>query len=263
MTILSEFSARRVTRVLLLTFAGLLAAQLIIVLFHFMLHRPLGAFSTLFDMDLEANLPLFFNSLLFFIAAGSFHACGLVAGTSKRWHWSFLALIFVFLGIDEGSQIHERFLLWSLRIMKVQDGSEGLLHYAWVVPYGLAVLLLGSVLIGFLLKLPGRTRNGLMLSAVVFLSGAVLLEMVGGSIAEPLEKLPVSQATMDALPCLVYPPGQCNLYLSKVYVGSYMVEESCEMLGLILCIYILMRVLEDHKLEVHLKVVKPEVRHGE
>lgn len=259
-----ELSAQRLSRWLIAAFLVLLAAHLLVVFGHFFLHKPLGALSTLFDMDLEANLPLYFNSMLFFIAAVLFHLCGRVEKNGKRWPWMFLALIFLFLGIDEGSQIHERFMLWTLRLISTPDmDNAGLLHYAWVIPYGAAVLVLAVVFTRFVLHLPPRTRLGLMASAAIYLGGAVLLEMVSGRFAAPLESMTVSQHVMDIMPCAVYPPGQCNLYLDKAYVISYTLEECLEILGLIYCIHTLMLVLGNAGTAVSVQITKNAAQHGE
>lgn len=247
--------ARRLTRSLFIVFLVVLACQSIIAFGHLVLHRRFAAFTVLFDMDLEANLPVFFNSGLFFLLAALCYFTGL--GENGRRGWTLLAAVLTFLGIDEGSQIHERFMLWSMRLISNGDaGSDlGLLHYAWVVPYTLAAAAFVAVMANFLLKLPARTRNGLVLSGTVFMLGAVVMEMVSGKIAKPLEGQPTA-AALVCLPCEVYPVGECNLYLSTGYVLAYMLEETLEMCGLIACIHFVMLHLQREGRRITLEIPK-------
>ena len=59
-------------------------------------------------------------------------------------------------------------------------GGEGLLHQTWIVAYG-GLILIGAVLIRpFLLTLPRTLYLRVLLSAGVFLTGAVGMEIIGG-----------------------------------------------------------------------------------
>ena len=59
----------------------------------------------------------------------------------------------------------------------------GPLFYSWVIPGAALVALLGIALLRFLRSLPRTTRRRLWAAGVLFLSGAIGLEMVGGAYA--------------------------------------------------------------------------------
>jgi hypothetical protein len=85
-------------------------------------------FFRVFDMDLEANLPTWFSSVLMFAAACLLWA---VAHSDSRHarRWRFLAFVFLCMSIDETAQLHET-LGWTL---KNAFQVSGLLHFAWVL----------------------------------------------------------------------------------------------------------------------------------
>lgn len=62
--------------------------------------------------------------------------------------------------------------------------AHGLLHFAWVVPYGLATLALGAAYVEFLRRLPRKTAVRFVVAGAIFVSGAVGCEMIGGWIEE-------------------------------------------------------------------------------
>lgn len=161
--------------VLLLT-AGHLAGQISRL---FLGHDYLMGLVPLLDFDREHNLPsyysalaLAFSALLLMIIARSQSAPG---GEDARYWWG-LTFLFAYLSVDEAVGIHEKMIL------PLQDatGASGLLFYAWVIPYGLCILILGIILLRFLLRLPSLTRRHFLLAAVVYLSGALVLELFGG-----------------------------------------------------------------------------------
>ena len=81
----------------------------------------------------------------------------------------------------------------------------------WVAPYGALVMLLAGLYAPFLDALPSRTRWGLVLSAVIFLGGAMGVEMISASVYE-----------------------QKAVRYSVLYAVLYSIEEFMEMLGVAL-----------------------------
>lgn len=132
----------------------------------------------LFDFDTEASIPAMF-------AAISLMTCGLLLAAvyarcraNERphcWRWALLALVFVFLAADEAVSIHEKISEVINRFVK----GDGILSYVWVVPYGIAAMA-GIVLYWpWICDLPRSIRLRLILAAVLYLGGAIGLEMVG------------------------------------------------------------------------------------
>jgi hypothetical protein len=211
-----SFSARRIT-LCLSGFAGLLllayfAAVWVRIGFDY--QRFLGVVR-LFDLDAEANIPslfstflFWFNSALLFLIYRVRHreTAGKEAGV-----WLFLALLFCFLGIDEAVSIHE------LLNRHPWVRPTGVLHFVWVVPYGIATFVLTAIMLPWFLKLDGRTRWLFASSAVIFVSGAVGMEMISGRYLESV-----------------------NEKRGLVYQLMVAVEETLEMAGLIVFNYSLL-----------------------
>lgn len=245
-------------RVLFGFLAVLLLLHASVVLCHVALQRPVASITELFDMDLESNLPTLFNVLLFLFGSFLFYTTGRLEQGKARRPWKLMALVFAFLALDEGSQIHERLMLPMLRLMNdggYGDGEMGLLFYAWIIPYGLAAIALLLILGPWLLKLNSRLRTGLLLSGALYVLGAIVLESVSGKIHEEMEGYR-PDAELGWLPCFLYPGSTCFLYDDLRYISLYTLEEVAEMSGLILCIGVLLRGLEERDARIELRFGK-------
>lgn len=129
-----------------------------------------------------------------------------------------LALVFLYLSVDEGGRLHEA----SIAPMQRRIGTDiDLLHYAWVVPAGICVAIFGLIYLRFWWSLPPLYRWLIFASAVLYIGGAAGLEMVSGVIV-----------TRDGA-------------LSAAYLVSTTVEESLEMLGMILLVHTLLLYVSD------------------
>jgi hypothetical protein len=163
-----------------------------------------GGIARMFGFDYEWNVPTWFSVLLFVQAS-------LLCLLSRRresgsFFWGLLAIVFVVLSADELTSLHEKL------IVPVRDslGVSGLFYFAWIVPGALFVLVLAALGANWLRSLPDRTRWGFMVAAVMYLSGVLLLEAVGG-----------------------WYYGEDPARFDTVYWLITTVEESLEMLGLI------------------------------
>lgn len=246
-----------ITRVLVAILGSLVVMHVMVAVAHLVLGWPLAALTALFDMDLEGNLPMLFNVLLLLAVAIGFY---LVARSETvvrdRRSWFFMAIVFVFLTVDEGSQIHEKLMLSTLRLLNhgtVGGGEMGWLYYAWIVPYGVAVSALLLTLVPWLLRLPARLRWSLLFSGGVFLLGAVFMESWSGKLAESLEATARPSEELPWIPCTVYPTGSCFLYADARFVAMCTVEEILEMTGLILCLRALIEELNRRGLMISVR----------
>lgn len=134
----------------------------------------------LFDFQLENTMPSYFSALLLMAAAGLIAVIGLALRDARRpwWrHWLGMSLVFVFLSCDEMLALHER-LMFPVRNAL---GTSGLLYSAWVIPYGIAVLILGFIYLRFLLALYPKTRVRFLVAGALFMMGAVVLEVLSGA----------------------------------------------------------------------------------
>ncbi|MBX0332197.1 multidrug transporter [Pontibacter sp. HSC-14F20] len=135
-----------------------------------------------FNFNGESNIPAFFSSVMLLAASGllflTHRQHKSAAKVSYTWHWFILGCIFLFMAIDENTQIHER-VADFVRPHLVTDLS-GMLHWAWVVPYGVLTLAVVAYFLRFVLRLPTYTRNLILLSGALFVTGALGLEFFEG-----------------------------------------------------------------------------------
>ena len=145
-------------------------------------HGRLYGLVSLFCFDEEKNIPTLYSSISLMLSGGLLLSIAYAHRKlgSSYLHWLGLSLIFLFLSVDEMSSIHER-LIGPVRNM---FETSGLLYFAWVIPYGILLIVLVIVYLKFLFRLPKRTMTLFMLSGVVFVSGAIGFELLGGRHAE-------------------------------------------------------------------------------
>jgi hypothetical protein len=171
-----------------------------------------------FLLDGENNIPTWFSSALMAFAAG---LSALVAASQRgagweRRGWLALGVVLLVLSVDETASLHETFS------STIQDGlgTEGLLHFGWLVAAIPMVLILGALFLRFVLRLDPGVRRWVVAAGVVYLLGAVAFEMVGGVIWET--------SGPD----------------SWAYGLGTTVEELLEMSGLVILVYSLTRQIE-------------------
>jgi hypothetical protein len=181
--------------------------------------------ANLLNVNGEQNLPTFYSSLVLLVAA---LLCGLIARSHSQSatyvrHWAALSVGLVLVSFDEFASIHEQ----AGEMLRKQLGiTGGPLFFAWVIPGAALVALFGIALLRFLRNLPRPTRRRLLAAGVLFLSGAIGLELVGGAYAAV--------------------HGQHNM--SFVLIAT--VEETLEMVGAAVLLYALL---------AYIPVVSPDV----
>ena len=169
----------------------------------------------LLNFNLEANLPTYFSSLvlltngiLLALIGSNYRNKG-----QKFWHWLGLSAIFIFLALDEMIQIHEQ-----LRYpMEALLNTSGVFYFAWFIPYIIVTAIIGIAYFKFMMRLPKHILKLFILAGVLFISGAVGMEMLGGMHSEKY--------------------GEQNL----TYYIMYSIEETLEMSGAIVFLYALLR----------------------
>ena len=131
----------------------------------------------LVHLDEEANFPTFFSSLLFIISSALLLFIGKSKSSSEinPKYWIVLSLIFLFLSIDEIVQLHEKFS--NVVHQKFQIG--GILRFSWWIIYAVFIIAVSPFFMKFLAQLPKTIKRIFILAAVVFLSGSIILEIVG------------------------------------------------------------------------------------
>ncbi len=130
------------------------------------------------SLDRERSLGAWFSSLMLAAVALVLFLYPLADRTLPGWsraRWYLLAAVFLFLSLDEATEIHEM----GNRLRHV-FGTTGALHFAWLLP-ALVIVPVGLLAyIPFIREFQGRLRFLVILSAALFLGGALGFEMVAG-----------------------------------------------------------------------------------
>jgi hypothetical protein len=174
------------------------------------------------NFDRESNLPTLFSTAILAI-------CGLLAlaiavgsreeGKAQYFSWVGMAAVFFFLSMDETALFHERATHAVRRVIETE--KMGLSHAAWTIPYVTMALLVIAAYWRFFWRLPRTTKWQFGSGVVLYLTGAVIMEFV-------------SCIWMDATS------------RNAVFYLLATVEETLEMIGVIVIIHALACYLETH-----------------
>ncbi|MGI9175892.1 MAG: hypothetical protein ACR2GR_11300 [Rhodothermales bacterium] len=196
--------------------------------------HELGGFATFFRLSREANLPTFVSALNLLAASLllsliAYHKRRL--GDAMRWHWAVLAGGMLLMSVDEAAQIHEG--LVGRAVAHVTGPMEGIFNYVWYLAYLPLIALLAVMYIPFLRRLPTRYALGFMLAGLLFVGGAVGVEMIES---------------------LLNYRGTRHLF----WTLSLFVEETCEMLGIVVFIYMLLCYIAEEGIAVRFSAATSE-----
>ena len=170
----------RRTALLLFACATLLIATHFAMMFsrYVLGHGRLLGLVDSFNVNVENNVPTFFSAFLLLSCAVTLAVVARMPANSAsdRRHWGWLAVIFLFLALDEDASIHELFIEPIRHFLP----HHGVLHFGWVVPYALLALAIGIAYLRFVLRLPEPTRQFVFAAGCIYLAGCGGFEMIGG-----------------------------------------------------------------------------------
>ncbi len=185
------------------------------------------------NLDKEYNIPTLYVML-------SLYFCGILLmiisfGVRLKkekffLHWGFLSLTFLYLGTDEILVLHEQIISPLRSVLK----TTGFLYMTWVIPALILLLLFVIAYIKFLKALPVKTRNWFIVSGIVFVLGAVGLEVIGSN--------------------YLYNYGQDSLSYSFITT----VEETFELIGILMFINAILDYLSTYYSEWNVIFKKPQ-----
>jgi hypothetical protein len=184
----------------------------VVVCFDLLGFERLRFLARLFSLNAEQNPPSLFSAGALLLTAA---VCGLCARQSNKKEnsfWMLMAIVFAYLAIDEAVSIHE-LLVPRARIF---FHASGAFANAWVIPYGIALIIFLFFIFGPLMRLPAKTRNGFVLAGILFVTGALGFEMI--------------EAGMKNSAVI---PWMTESLASSIYM---LCEESLEMLGIALAL---------------------------
>jgi hypothetical protein len=172
-----------------------------------------------FSLGGEKNVASWFSSFLLLVAAALLAYIANRQPGESRAHWSWLSAVFLFLSVDESAVLHERLLDLPMREWL---HPTGFLDFPWVIVGWSFVAVMTIFYWRFVWDQRPQIRSLFLTSAIVFLSGALALEMVSAWYhAHAIDELVIRGA------------------LSTV-------QESAEIAGVIIFIYALLLHISDH-----------------
>ena len=233
-----ELDPRIIARLLAAAIVLLVIASMIgqISTYYFGHGRLLGLVR-LFALDEEGNVPTWYSSVTLLCCSALLGLIAAAHGRDDRWwrHWAGLALVFLYLSMDEAASIHE------LSIEPLHDllGVGGLLRWAWVVPGMLFLAVLAAAYLKFVSALRRPTRRLFCTAAALFVGGALVVEMLSGWWFDQY--------------------GNRNMG----FVLLWTTEEALEMTGVAVFIFALLRHVRDEVGAIHFSLAcRPEAACG-
>ncbi len=177
-------------------------------------------FVPMFHVDFENNVPTFvaFGLLLCSALTCAWTSALESARPRHRRTWGLLSLVFLFLAADEALSLHEQ--LGDL--MHARLGGLDLPLFAWVLPYGAAVLLASAYLLRWFLELDRPMQVSLLMSGGIFLCGAIGLELLASGLYTSL-------------------PEDREVYRTLSIDLLATAEEACEFIGVSLFLYTMVK----------------------
>ncbi|WP_199197570.1 hypothetical protein [Chroococcidiopsis sp. CCALA 051] len=227
-----HLSAAKTVRFLLALVFGLIFISLLVQFsLYYLPNYPMRdtVLVPLFNVDGEQNFPALYSCLaLLFCAAilATITHEKKVMGDRYTRYWGALAVIFLFLSLDEILSLHEK----TLEPVRTALQTGGIFYFAWVIPASVLVVVFALVFLRFLAHLPTGTRNLFVMAGTIYLAGALGMEMISGYYAD--------------------------LYGTESiqYIILVTIEELLEMLGIIVFIYTLLSYMSKYIKGINLQV---------
>ena len=178
----------------------------------------------LFSVDTERSIPTFYSTATLLLASVLVALISYIKqnrSESYVFHWFGLSLILAFLGWDEAVQIHEKFIDTPI-IYRLLDSlgleRSGVFTFPWVLVATFGVFLFLVLYSKFLFDLPKILKKTFLTAIVIYVGGALGMEMLGGLI-------------------LGDPSQVANASNNFVYILNTSLEEMFEMVGVLTLIY--------------------------
>lgn len=228
-----EFSLfpKKITRFLVILVSSLLVCSLFFQFcLYFLPDFPLrDGLALLSNVDKEQSIPTLYSWSALLFCAGLLSVIAQAkkaAGDRYVNYWRVLAVIFAYISLDEATSIHERFI----GPLRTSLNTSGFLYYAWVIPGAICVLIFVLGFFKFTTALPPKTKRLFWTAGVVFVGGAIGMELVSGVYADV--------------------HGINNFTISV----TTSIEEFMEMIGIVIFIYALLSYISSELKGLSLKI---------
>lgn len=213
----------KITRIAILCTLLITIINAIVQVIKYGLSYKRGAsLQAIFDVGHDGNLPTWYASITLLFCAILLAVIAKVKAEKRdkySRHWQGLAIVFVFLSIDEVAMLHEKA---GDLLEKLPFEYTGLFNYQWVILGIPLTLIFVLSYLRFLFALPNKISFLLALAGAIFVSGSLGVEMLA--------------ANYESL------YGYDNL----IYNMLTAVEEFLEMLGIVVFIHTLLLYIETY-----------------
>ena len=202
-------NAFKLTLILSVFVVFLLSVDALVQIAHYRWHEVPWLIRRFFDVDEEINLPTWYSSAALLLASALLflvHKRKAAMGAPWSVHWLLLSIGFLGLSMDEVAAVH--------------DSVNAATRSSWAIPAGAIAVAIGLMFSRFLISLPLKTSVLFVIGGIIFLGGAVGVEVHTEWYNE------INYA--DSLP----------------YKLWTIVEEGLEMFGVIIFIYALVSYME-------------------
>jgi hypothetical protein len=179
-------------------------------------------FVRLFHIGEEGNITTWYSALSLLFSAtllALITKAKIAVGDPFVRHWKILAIIFVYLSLDEAASIHEI----SMEPLQAMFNTTGIFYFAWVIIALPLMLLFFIMYFNFLRHLPQPICRLFIVSGVLYVTGALGLELIEG-----------------------YFWSQESLRWGIIVPMLTTVEEFLEMLGIVIFIFALISYMKSH-----------------
>lgn len=186
------FQERAIRRGLLVGAGSVSLLGLVAELLHYLAPSVRTSLLPFLSLSVEGNFPTWYSS-------GLLACCGLLLlaiatgvrqrGGSYVRRWLLLGGVFLWMSLDEAVELHEN--LGQLVEL------HGVLYFSWVVPAGVIVLLLGLAYLPFLRHLPQETRRRFVVAGLLYVGGALVMELPLGLWVERVGQDHLGYALID------------------------------------------------------------------
>jgi hypothetical protein len=184
-----------------------------------------------FYFDYEESVPTYFSSIILLLSAILLAIISTVKSKlsdpfSK--HWMFISILFTILSIDEIAGFHEIII----------DPLNNYLHFSgywrfsWVIPALIFVFVFSVSYLKFLKSLSSEYRNGFILSGFIYVLGAVGIEMISAKL-------------------FINDKASANDLMYNLVIT---LEESLEMLGVMIFITVLLSYIKSLKYDISISL---------
>ncbi len=177
-----------------------------------------------FNLNQEGNIPTAYQALMIFTSSAFLFLLSLSAKSkNEKSYFRIFSCLMFFIGFDEKFALHEQFI----EPIRNLFNTSGFFYFAWVIPYGILVLICALFFYGLINTFPPNIRKLIFLSGVIYILGELGFELISGNLVS-----------------LYGPKSAFNQTQSFYYSFLTTIEESFGLIGILFFNFALLKLLK-------------------